>query len=61
MDDERIAYLNGIIDTCEEVIRKDGWGDLVTPASQNHKAAEKMMIDASIEIIRLTEKTGGDE
>lgn len=58
MDDERIAYLNGIIDTCEEVIRKDGWGDLVTPASQNHKAAEKMMIDAIIDMI---EKKGGDE
>lgn len=59
--DERIAYLNGIIDTCEEVIRKDGWGDLVTPASQNHKAAEKMMIDAWNEIIDMMEKKGGDE
>lgn len=61
MDDERIAYLNGIIDTCEEVIRKDGWGDLVTPASQNHKAAEEMMVDAWNEIIDIIEKKGGDE
>ena len=59
--DERIAYLNGIIDTCEEVIRKDGWGDLVTPASDNHRIAEKMMIDAWSEIIDIIEKKGGDE
>lgn len=59
--DERIAYLNGIIDTCEEVIRKDGWGDLVTPASDNHRMAEKMMIDAWSEIIDMIEKKGGDE
>ena len=56
--DERITYLNGIIDTCQNIIKKDGWGDLVTPASQNHKAAEKMMIDAIIDMI---EKKGGDE
>ena len=61
MDDERIAYLNGIIDTCEEVIKKDGWGDLVTPASNNHKTAERMMIDAMAEIIDMIEKKGGDE
>ena len=59
--DERIAYLNGIIDTCGKVIEKDGWGDLVTPASQNHRAAEKMMIDAWNEIIDMIEKKGGDE
>lgn len=59
--DERITYLNGIIDTCQNIIKKDGWGDLVTPASQNHKAAEKMMIDAWNEIIDIIEKKGGDE
>ena len=59
--DERITYLNGIIDTCQNIIKKDGWGDLVTPASQNHKAAEKMMIDAWNEIIDMMEKKGGDE
>ena len=58
---ERIAYLNDVIDACGEVIRKDGWGDLVTPASQNHKAAEEMMIDAWNEIIDIIEKKGGDE
>lgn len=59
--DERIAYLNGIIDTCGEVIKKDGWGDLVTPASENHRMAEKMMIDAWNEILDMIEKKGGDE
>jgi hypothetical protein len=61
MDNERIEYLNNIIDTCEEIIKKDGWGDLVTPASQNHKAAEEMMVAAWNEIIDIIEKKGGDE
>lgn len=60
--DDKIKYLEGIIDTCNTIIEKDGWGEeLDTPVLENHKIAERMMIDASIEIIRLTEKKGGDE
>lgn len=55
---DKIKYLEGIIDTCNTIIEKDGWGDLVTPASENHRMAEKMMIDAIIDMI---EKKGGDE
>lgn len=58
--DDKIEYLEGVIDTCNTIIEKDGWGEeLDTPVSENHSIAEKMMIDASIEIIRLTEKKGG--
>lgn len=60
--DDKIKYLEGIIDTCNTIIEKDGWGEeLDTPVSGNHRIAEEMMINASIEIIRLTEKKGGDE
>lgn len=61
MDDEKIVHLISIINNCHKVIKKDGWGDLVTPASQNHKAAEEMMVDAWNEIIDIIEKKGGDE
>ena len=60
--DDKIKYLEGIIDTCNTIIEKDGWGEeLDTPVSENHKKAERMMIDASIEIKKKKKKKGGDE
>lgn len=60
--DDKIKYLEGIIDTCNTIIEKDGWGEeLDTPVLENHKIAERMMIDAWNQIIHIIEKKGGDE